>query len=281
MREHLFFPPPSMQHYICYPDFIGGYKDDPTHAVQRSPQTNDLKLNQLYNLHFILDGSGYVTWSGTRFELGAGTGFLYGPGLSQYYEAAPHDPWNIRWIHFATHGMEALLGARGLGEVWLFELEDISAVNQRMEELLQLGRAFDLDQEIRASVVLYELLLHIIKGASPLSFPRDPAIPNIYAAADYIRSHCTQSLSVADLAEFTGYSVPYFSRKFHQFMGKTVTAYVLESRILHAKQLLVSTNKTIKDIAFASGFSQSSYFIQCFRKVVHMTPEQFRASCRP
>lgn len=281
MREHLFFPSPSMQHYICYPDFIGGYKDDPTHAVRRLPRTNDLKLNQLYNLHFILNGSGFVTWSDTRFELAAGTGFLYGPGLPQHYEADPQDPWDIRWIHFAAHGMESLLGSRGLGEVWLFELKDISVVNQRMEELLQLGRAFDLDQEIRASVALYELLLHIIKDASPLSFPRDPAIPSIYAAADYIRAHCTQSLSVADMAEFTGYSVPYFSRKFHQFMGKTVTAYVLESRILHAKQLLVSTNMTIKEIAIASGFSQSSYFIQCFRKVVHMTPEQFRASCRP
>jgi len=61
-------------------------------------------------------------------------------------------------------------------------------------------------------------------------------------------------------------------------MGVTPTAYLLESRILYAKKLLLSTNKTIQDIALDSGFSQSSYFIHCFKKVVAMTPEQFRVS---
>lgn len=61
-------------------------------------------------------------------------------------------------------------------------------------------------------------------------------------------------------------------------MGVTPTAYLLESRILYAKKLLLSTDIPIREIALESGFSQSSYFIHCFKKVVHMTPEQFRIS---
>lgn len=281
MREHLFFPSPSFPHYPCYPDFIGGYSSYPGHAVDRPPHSSDLKLNRLYNLHLILGGKGYVTWGGKRFALEAGSGFMYGPGLPQRYGADPGEPWDIRWIHFDCNGLEPLMGTRGVGEVWMFKPKDIASLNTCMEELLALGRAFDLEQEARASAVLYELLLHIMKDASPLAFPRDPAISNIYAAADYIRANCTRSLSLADMAGLTGYSIPYFSRKFHQLTGKTPTAYLLESRILHAKQLLVSTSWTIKEIAEASGFSQSSYFIQCFKKAVHLTPEHFRWTCKP
>ncbi|WP_046226432.1 AraC family transcriptional regulator [Paenibacillus dauci] len=278
MREHLFFATPAFPHYICYPNFIGGYSDYPTHAVNRPAKSSDFQLDQLYNLHFILQGKGYVTWGGTRYELGAGHGFLYGPGLPECYEADEHDPWDIRWIHFATHELQSFMGNRGIGEVWLFQLKDVHTVNQCMDELMKLGAAFDLKQEMRVSAVLYELLLHIMKDAVSLHLPRDPSLPGIHAAADYMREHCTRALSITDIARFTGYSVPYFTRKFHQSMGVTPTAYLLESRILYAKKLLLSTDIPIREIALESGFSQSSYFIHCFKKVVHMTPEQFRIS---
>lgn len=278
MREHLFFPSPSFAHYVCYPDFIGGYQNHPSHTVDRPAQTSDFKLDRLYNLHFILKGKGYVYSEGIKYELGAGHGFLYGPELAERYEADSADPWDIRWIHFSASALESLLGKRGISEVWLFELQHMSTLNQCMDELLKLGRNFDLKQEIRASTVLYEMLLHMTKEAVSLHVPQDPALPGIHVAADYMREHCTQALSITDIAKFTGYSVPYFTRKFHQSMGVTPTAYLLELRILHAKKLLLSTTKTIQAIALSSGFSQSSYFIHCFKKVVHMTPEQFRLS---
>lgn len=278
MREHIFFPNPSFPHYSCYPDFIGGYQNHSSHTVDRPANSSDFKLNRLYNLHFILKGKGYVYSQGIRYELSAGHGFLYGPELAERYEADSYDPWDIRWIHFSASALESLLGKRAISEVWLFELHSMQTLNICMEELLALGRNFDLKQEIRASAVLYEMLLHITKDAVSLHLPKDPALPGIHAAANYMREHCTEALSIKDIAQFTGYSVPYFTRKFHQSMGVTPTAYLLESRILYAKKLLLSTNKTIQDIALDSGFSQSSYFIHCFKKVVAMTPEQFRVS---
>ncbi|CAJ1314912.1 AraC family transcriptional regulator [Paenibacillus sp. PK4536] len=278
MREHIFFPNPSFPHYSCYPDFIGGYQNHASHTVDRPAQSSDFKLNQLYNLHFIVKGKGYVYSQGTKYELSAGHGFLYGPELAQRYQADPSDPWDIRWVHFSASALESLLGNRGISEVWLFEHHHIETLNQRMDDLLSLGRNFDLQQEIRASAILYEMLLHMSKEAVSLHLPKDPSLPGIHAAANYMREHCTQSISITEIATFTGYSVPYFSRKFHQSMGVTPTAYLLESRILHAKKLLLSTNKTIQDIAVESGFSQSSYFIHCFKKVVDLTPEQFRLS---
>ncbi|OWA34402.1 AraC family transcriptional regulator [Saccharibacillus sp. O16] len=281
MEEHLFFPAPTVDHYICYPDFAGGYSHRPEHRVDRPAQSDDLQLHRLYNLHLILDGSGYVQSNGRSFELGAGSGFLYGPGTAQRYASHRDQPWDIRWVHFACADAEHLLGARGMGEVWLFRLAESSVIASRIEHLLDLGRTFEFAREAEVSALLYELLLHLAADASPLSLPRDPSLPGIQAAAEYIRLHCMEAdLSMTDVAAYTGYSVPYFSRKFHQLMGRTPSTYLLEARVLHAKRLLVSTSLTVREVAAACGFSQSSYFIQCFRKVQGMTPEQFRWSRR-
>ncbi|MGF7030780.1 AraC-like DNA-binding protein [Paenibacillus mucilaginosus] len=280
-QEHLFFPQPAFPHYPCYPDYIGGFSGIPSHVVQRPARTTDLRLDQLYNLHFVLGGRGYVDWRDQRYELGIGDGFLYGPGLPQRYGADRDSPWDIRWVHFATNGLESMLGTRGMGEVWIFHMKEISKLHRCMEELFALGRAFDLEQEARASVLLYELLVHLMKEAAPIALPRETAVSSIHRAADYIRANCTEALTLADMAEYAGYSVPYFSRKFHGIIGKTPTAYLLESRVLLAKQMLVSTPWTVKEIASAAGFAQSSYFIHCFKRLVHMTPEQFRSHFKP
>nr|WP_230986787.1 helix-turn-helix domain-containing protein [Cohnella fermenti] len=50
---------------------------------------------------------------------------------------------------------------------------------------------------------------------------------------------------------------------------------------MQAKRLLVSTPLSVKEIALGSGFSQSSYFISCFRRTEGMTPSQFRSLYRP
>lgn len=281
MQEHLFFPAPSLTHLLCYPDFIGGYGEHPTHTVDRPAQSDDLQLNRLYNLHLVQGGKGTVISGGRSFELGAGNGFLYGPGVAQRYASDFAEPWDIRWVHFSCPIADRLLGNRGLGEVWMFSLPDRTGAYECMERLLSLGRASDFGKEAEASAILYEMLVHLVHEASPLALPRDPSIPGIHAAADRIRSQCANpGLSIAEIAAASGYSTPYFSRKFHQLMGRTASAYLLEARVLRAKQLLVSTNLTVKDISLASGFSQSSYFIQCFRKAERMTPEQFRMSRR-
>ena len=281
MQEHIFFPAPSLTHLLCYPDFIGGYGDHPAHAVDRPARSGDLQLDRLYNLHIVRSGKGTVTFGGRAFQLGAGSGFLYGPGTAQRYASDFAEPWDIRWIHFSCAVADRLLGNRGLGEVWMFGLPEETRVHECMERLLTLGRASDFGKEAETSALLYELLVNLVHEASPLALPRDPSIPGIHAAADRIRGQCTDpELSIAEIAASSGYSTPYFSRKFHQLMGRTASVYLLEARVLRAKQLLMSTDLTVKDIALASGFSQSSYFIQCFRKAEKMTPEQFRTSRR-
>lgn len=271
IREHIYLPQPSHPHYVCYPESCGRYSLDPDHRERRP--AGALKE---YNLHVIISGKGYVLAAGERHELAAGSGFLYAPGEYQDYGTDPDDPWDVRWVHFVWNGIEPLL--KGRGAVWLFTLaQQRDRIEQALEKLTELSRKFETANEPALSSALYEVLAALLHHAGNDRRPAGSgAREKMFEVADYIRTHCAEPLNLTSIAEQAGYSPYHFTRIFRAAVGKSPTHYLTECRLLLAKNLLVSTRLAVKQIAYESGFSQSSYFINLFRRMNGMTPQQFR-----
>ena len=83
------------------------------------------------------------------------------------------------------------------------------------------------------------------------------------------------------MAEQAGFSTYYFSRMFHEVMGRPPIEWLFECRLVVAKQLLMSTEWTIKQVAEVTCFSQSSYFIARFREHTGQTPQEYRRLYNP
>ncbi|WP_028609019.1 helix-turn-helix transcriptional regulator [Paenibacillus harenae] len=277
MREHIFLPKPLFPRHVCYPDFIGGYSEYPEHTVKREYRTTENNLDRCYNLHIVLDGKGYLLTEGKRYELTKGQGFLYGPGMRQRYHSDTYEPWNIRWIHFFGDRLEELLDGKGLDEPWLFALSNLPPIEALIDKLLTIGRTYRIEDEHRIASMLYELLTRLQTTSDRLNVPVNQAADKIRAVANYVRAHSGQQFSIEQAAALAGYSTHYFSRKFGQTFGKSFPDFLLESRLIHAKRLLASTQLSVKQIALETGFSQASYFSSCFRRLEGMTPIQFRS----
>jgi len=273
VREHIYLPQPSYLHYVCYPESCGRYYLDSEHLERRPAGT----LKE-YNLHIIVSGKGYVMDGGERRELQAGSGFLYGPGESQNYGTDPDDPWDVRWVHFIGEGIEQLLSGKGQGEAWLFTLtQQRSRVEQALEKLTRLSEAFESANEPVISSALYEVLAALLHDAGRhRRLAGSGTREKMFEVADYIRANCAGKLNLTSIADKAGYSPYHFTRIFRDAVGKSPTHYMTECRILLAKNLLVSTPLAIKQIAYETGFSQSSYFISQFHRMTGMTPQQFR-----
>ncbi|MNB72797.1 HTH-type transcriptional activator Btr [compost metagenome] len=277
MREHIFFPKPVFPRHVCYPDFVGGYSEYPEHSVNRVYRTTENNLDQRYNLHFVLSGKGYLDTDNRTYELTRGQGFLYGPGMRQIYRSDLHDPWDIRWVHFYGIHLEELLDGKGLDEPWLFGVADISPFETLVETMLQLGRNFEVDNEFAVASTLYGLLTRLQSGAARLNEPVNIAADKIRAAANFVRARCNEPVNLQQAASIAGYSTHYFSRMFNVIFGMSFSDFLLECRMLKAKQLLASTGLSVKQIALETGFSQTSYFSRCFRSLEGMTPIEFRS----
>jgi len=86
------------------------------------------------------------------------------------------------------------------------------------------------------------------------------------------------SLTVASLAAALPCSADYLSHRFRECTGRGLIEYIHELRMERAEELLRSTELSSKEIAWASGFSNHSYFIRLFRSRYSASPLEYRAS---
>ncbi len=103
-------------------------------------------------------------------------------------------------------------------------------------------------------------------------------ITQISPAINYIDANYDKPLTLADIAKACHLSVSRLAHVFKEQMGITLIDYLTNVRIERAKQLLLSTDQNCTEICFEVGYNNQSYFTQTFKRLVGMTPRQFRSS---
>ncbi|WP_176342606.1 helix-turn-helix domain-containing protein [Oceanibaculum nanhaiense] len=93
---------------------------------------------------------------------------------------------------------------------------------------------------------------------------------------DYIEAHLADDISLSDLAGLAGLSTHHFGEAFKASTGTSPHRYLIERRILRAKELLLGAEQSIAEIAISVGFASHSHFTDNFRKLTGTTPSRFR-----
>ena len=83
-------------------------------------------------------------------------------------------------------------------------------------------------------------------------------------------------LSIDKIAKFTNYSHEYVSRKFKYYIGKSLKKYVTECRLSAAALLLATSDLSVEEIAYKSGFPSCSNFINAFKIEYNVSPGKYR-----
>ena len=83
-------------------------------------------------------------------------------------------------------------------------------------------------------------------------------------------------LVMSDIANACDLSEYYFMKFFKKSLGVTCTEYINLYRLDIASKLLNTTDKSITEIAFETGFNSVSYFNKLFKAKFKVTPKEFR-----
>ena len=94
---------------------------------------------------------------------------------------------------------------------------------------------------------------------------------------NYINDHCTEPLTLDEIATIAGFSKYHFTRLFKQFANTSFYKYLNQKRIEQAERLLINPQLSITEVSLASGFSSLSAFIRMFRLLKGCTPTEYRA----
>ncbi len=150
-------------------------------------------------------------------------------------------------------------------------------VSEIMEEWDSMDSAFELI--IRANIL--KIFAGIFRHWHQINIlPKTANMTNtLKTALQYVDENFS-TVTEAEVAKHCNVSYNHFSYLFKNAIGKSFVEYVTFLRLREAEKLLLSTDKSITEIANMSGFSTSSYFISNFRKHKGLTPRQFREKTR-
>ncbi|MGK2881182.1 MAG: helix-turn-helix domain-containing protein [Mycobacterium sp.] len=95
---------------------------------------------------------------------------------------------------------------------------------------------------------------------------------------DWILSNLHEVHTVATLARRANMSARTFARKFVEETGTTPMQWVTDQRVLFARRLLEETDLDIDSIAERSGFGTATLLRHHFRRIVGVTPSDYRRS---
>jgi AraC family transcriptional regulator len=97
---------------------------------------------------------------------------------------------------------------------------------------------------------------------------------------DYIDSHITGPVSVADLCALFQRSEAHFSRAFKRTFGESPHAFLVRRRLELAAQYMLTTDAALSDIAFRCGFADQAHLCKQFRRAAGETPAAWRRAHR-
>ena len=104
---------------------------------------------------------------------------------------------------------------------------------------------------------------------------------NIREVSKWVEEHLTDTmLSLDMMVSDMGHSNAYWSRFFRERMSVGFKDYVSELRLQRSKELLTTTDLTVKEIVNQTGYLDTSSFIRKFRQQYGCTPVQYRMNNR-
>ena len=96
--------------------------------------------------------------------------------------------------------------------------------------------------------------------------------------ACFIAQNYTEKLTVEQIGEFVDLHPNYAMNLFQKTFGTTLINYLTQHRVSHAQRLLATTDQSVTDIAFDSGFHSISRFNDAFRRACGCSPRAYRQS---
>src|SRR5262245_15810129 len=149
-------------------------------------------------------------------------------------------------------------------------------------ELMAGGAGGSLAAESLANILAVHLIRHIVAPGGAVR-GRDGTLPRgrLRAVLEYIEEHLDAAPTLAEIAAVAGLNPYHFARQFKAATGLPPHQYVITRRVEQAKHLLrEEADLSLAEVAARAGFYDQSQFCHHFKRLVGVTPGQYRKPSR-
>ena len=230
-----------------------------------------------YQFVFILSGKGVMETKKSQYRIRPGTIMIIRPGEYHRYKPDLRDGWHEYFI-----GFSGILVNHFYLQNQVFINEDIivtstvQPIASIFDEIFQqVHKELPGFQQIISGLIL-QLFGQLIADKMNVDFSGKPIADSIQKARIYIRGHVEEHIDLKALAHQYHISYASFRKQFKKYTGMAPRQYHMELKIRRAKELLLTTDLTISEIADQLQFESVHYFSRYFRKKTDLSPSSFK-----
>ena len=230
-----------------------------------------------YQINYITEGSGIIETARGKFKINPGTILLLYPGAFHRYKPNLKTGWTEHYI-----GFNGDIANKLLTNVF-FDLRRPAIKIGHQDKILEsFYKIWDEVKNERAgfqqvcSGLLVNILGNIISTIKNKEFEGKELQKKIHLARMKMRENFDTGINPVDIAKDLNISYSYFRKVFKMYTGISPSQYILLLKIQKARDLLIITEKSVKEIANECGFPTIYYFSRLFKKKHGVTPSQIR-----
>lgn len=259
---------------------IGPGEDYPTrgHADGYFFDVNKGRVLDEYQLQYIVEGDGvFRSASQKTTRLHSGDIFLLYPGEWHTYHPEKNG-WKCYWIGFKGRNIDDRVKAG-----FLSPKKVIYHIGYDSEMIHLFNHALEISE--REPVYFQQTLAGIVNCLIGMTYSlqRTEALKDcsgdqdlVNRARELIRNNLESTLSIQEIAAKLNISYSKFRRVFKDLTGFSPAYYQMDLKLQRAKDLLSTTDLSIKDIAYQLDFTSPDYFSTKFKCKNGMKPSEFR-----
>lgn len=231
-----------------------------------------LSVTEHHILFFVTRGIALYHFDDSTVRVNQGEGMFIRQNIARWAEPAGKEPISMYYIHFrevADADLHAFDGER----YRLLQPLNFDYLKQRFSMLVEcwIGRmpSYDLISRGMAMELLGVVQMDLIGSA------HSPARRNLASRVQqYIVQHYKKPIRMEEIAAEVERSPAYVSTVFKEVTGRTPVEYMHQVRITAARELLLTSNKTIGEISELLGYCDPTYFTTIYKKFVGHPPSK-------
>ena len=243
----------------------------------------DLEKGRILNEYQLLynpEGEGWFQSTHCpRTRLKAGDMFLLFPGEWHSYHPDPRIGWKSHWIGFKGRNMDDRVRAGFLTPdkpIYHIGYSDV------IESLYRKAYEAAVEEAAYSQQLMAGLVNHLIGKMYSLERNIElgqnlQQVTMIGKARLRIRESIESSVTIQQIADELGVSYSNFRKLFKEYTGLSPATYQQELRLLRAKELLTTTDLSVKEIAYRLNFESPDYFSSKFKAKMGCKPSEIKA----
>lgn len=244
----------------------------------RQPHVSKRENLASYLFFIVLSGSGTLEYEQTTYELKKGD-CVFLDCRHPYFHRSSEELWSLKWVHFYGPNMGGIYEKyTERGGMPCFSPQSTEPYETVITRIHEIAASSDYVRDMKIFEKLTVLLSLVMEESwHPEAGTRPSSRKyNLQQIKEYLDRHYPEKITLDRLSETFFINKYYLTRIFGEQYGLSITNYLLQLRITHAKQLLRFSDLSIEKIGQECGMKDANYFSRMFKKLEGTSPGEYR-----